>query len=103
MPAEIEELALSVARGFEEVRQDVNQGFADLHQRLDRIESKVTGLAGRVEVLEGHHADGADEAELVEARAAFSIPTDSQNTDRSHHAVALSRRLAALRPLFDPT
>ncbi len=48
----IEELALSVARGFEEVRQDVSHGFAEVHRRLDQIESKVTGLAGRVEVLE---------------------------------------------------
>ena len=59
MEEKIDDLALAVGRGFEDVYQRIDTGFREVHgelerieDRLERIESKVTGLSGRVEVLE---------------------------------------------------
>ncbi|HEX8339357.1 MAG TPA: hypothetical protein VF624_00470 [Tepidisphaeraceae bacterium] len=48
----IEELALSVARGFEETHARMQEGFAAVNGRLDRIEFHVTGQEQRIGVLE---------------------------------------------------
>ena len=48
----IDDLAVAVGHGFNEQRQDMRDLESRLVERLDRIESKVTGLAGRVEILE---------------------------------------------------
>jgi hypothetical protein len=48
----IDDLAVAVGHGFDEQRQERREMEGRLIERLDRIESKVTGLAGRVDVLE---------------------------------------------------
>ena len=48
----IDELALMIGRGFDELRKDMNAGFAAVEQRLDRIESKVDGQDRRITTLE---------------------------------------------------
>ena len=55
----LENLAISVDKGFrtsdeqhEETRKEIREAESRLEKRLDKIEVKVTGLSGRVEVLE---------------------------------------------------
>ena len=48
----IDELALMVGRGFDELRRDTKAGFAALEQRLDRIEAHVAGQDRRLTTLE---------------------------------------------------
>ena len=48
----IDDLALMVGRGFDELRGDIRAGFAAIEQRLDRVEYHVSGQDGRLNVLE---------------------------------------------------
>ncbi|HEY7118883.1 MAG TPA: hypothetical protein VH475_20000 [Tepidisphaeraceae bacterium] len=48
----IDDLALMVGRGLDELRADVKAGFAALEQRLERIEFHVSGQDRRMTVLE---------------------------------------------------
>lgn len=57
----IEDLALMVGRGFAEtksdmkaLRQEMNERFAVVEERLDRIEYLVTGQERRITILEDH-------------------------------------------------
>ncbi len=51
----IDELAISIGRGFQEVHgklDDIRGDVRGVITRLDHIELQTSGLAGRVEVLE---------------------------------------------------
>lgn len=55
----IDELALAVGRGLEELRQQIREGFAAIstrfdavEQRLDRVEFFVSGQDRRISIVE---------------------------------------------------
>jgi hypothetical protein len=48
----IDELALMVGRGFDELRGEIKSGFAAIEQRLERVEYHVGGQDRRINVLE---------------------------------------------------
>jgi hypothetical protein len=55
----IEELALSIGKGFAEAKEDskaiakeMREGFAAIDQRLERVEFNTSGLDRRVTVIE---------------------------------------------------
>ncbi len=55
----IDELALAIGRGLNELRQDVHNGFVavdsrldGIDQRLDRIEFLISGQDRRISILE---------------------------------------------------
>ena len=47
-----DELALMIGRGFDELRREIKSEFAAVEDRLDRIESHVTGQDRRITTLE---------------------------------------------------
>ncbi len=48
----IDELALMVGRGFDELRGEIKSGFAAIEQRLERVEYHVSGQDRRLNILE---------------------------------------------------
>jgi hypothetical protein len=48
----IDELAMMIGRGFDELRREIKSEFAAVEHRLGRIESHVAGQDGRITTLE---------------------------------------------------
>jgi hypothetical protein len=48
----IDELALMIGRGFDELRREIKSEFAAVEDRLGRIESHVAGQDRRITTLE---------------------------------------------------
>jgi hypothetical protein len=64
MEDKIDDLALSVAKGFDEVYHRMDQGEGRLGERLDRIEYLITGQERRVSILEDRVRQLANKAGL---------------------------------------
>ncbi len=59
----LDDLAGMVARGFSDVNEKMDRGFASVNGRLDKVEDRLEKVEATLEKVENHHGRRLDNLE----------------------------------------